>query len=80
MLNSKAGVYGDLLKLDRYLTSHRKPDLKGISIAVNEEDDKVDVSKIIKKIDKELLKLLNNNLRLLICSNGKCEFAPTNEY
>jgi hypothetical protein len=80
MLNSKAGIYGDLLKLDRYLTSHRKPDLKGISIAVNEEDDKVDVSKIIKKIDKELLKLLNNNLRLLICSNGKCEFAPANEY
>ena len=78
-LNSKAGVYGDLLKMDRYITSNQKHDLKGISIAVNEEDDGVNVSKIIKKVDQKLVKLLDNDLRMLICSDRKCVYVPATE-
>ena len=65
-LNSEADVYGDLLKLDRYITSNKKQDLKGISIAVNDNNDGVNVSKILKKVYQKLVKLLDNDLRLLI--------------
>ena len=65
--------------MDRYITSNQKPDLKGISIAVNEEDDGVNVSKIIKKVDQKLVKLLDNDLRMLICSDRKCVYVPAPE-
>ena len=81
-LNSKAGVYGDLLKLQAYLTSKAGSGIKGIVIAVHEvdkwkskEDRGLDVSKIIAKIDPQLVDLLSNNLQLLVCSNGECAYA-----
>ena len=81
-LNSKAGVYGDLLKLQAYLTSKAGSGIKGIVIAVHEvdnwkskEDRDLDVSKIIAKIDPQLVDLLSDNLQLLVCSNGECAYA-----
>ena len=81
-LNSKAGVYGDLLKLQAYLTGEAGSGIKGIVIAVHEvdnwkskEDRDLDVSKIIAKIDPQLVDLLSDNLQLLVCSNGECAYA-----
>ena len=79
-LNSRAGVYGDLLKLQGYLTSDDGNGANGIVIAMHEvgegEDRNLDVNKIIAKVDQNLIDLLNDNLRLLVCSNGECAYAP----
>lgn len=77
-LNSKDGVYGDLLKINAYLKSEKNHDLKGISIAANVTKG-VDVNDVILKVDNKLKKLLSNDLRLLICSNGKCAYVPANK-
>jgi hypothetical protein len=81
-LNSKAGVYGDLLKLQGYLTSKDGSGVNGIVIAVHEvdnrkdkEDRNLDVKKIIAKIDPKPVDLLSDNLQLLVCSNGECAYA-----
>lgn len=83
-LNSKNGVYGDLLKLHSYLTSKDGKGIKGTVIAVHEvgnwkekEDRNLDVKKIIAKIDPKLFDLMNDNLQLLVCSNGECAYANT---
>ena len=79
-LNSRSGVYGDLLKLQGYLTSVDGNGANGIVIAVHEvgngENRKLDVNKIVVKVKQNLVDLLNEHLRLLICSNGKCVYAP----
>ncbi len=81
-LNSKAGVYGDLLKLTDYLNSKDGSGVKGIVIAVykgdnrkGKEDRNLDVKEIIEKIEPKLFDLINDNLQLLVCSNGECEYA-----
>ncbi len=78
-LNSKEGVYGDLLKLGHYFDSNKEHDSKCISIAVNTGKDNVEVGEIIKKVDQKLTSLLNDDLRLLICSSGKCKYVPADE-
>ena len=77
-LNSKDGVYGDLSKIDTYLKSEKNHDVKGISIAVNDFNG-IDVSEVIKKVDVNLKEMLSDDLRLLICSDGKCEYVPANK-
>ena len=77
-LNSDTGVYGDLMKINQYLTSENVYVVKGISIAVSLNSG-VDVNEVIQKVDVNLKEMLNDDLRLLICSNGKCEYVPANK-
>ena len=78
-LNSQKGVYGDLLKLKDCLATKDVSGVKGIAIAVlsvrGEEDRDIQVDKIIAKIQQKIFDLINDDLRLLICSNGKCAYA-----
>ena len=78
ILNVESGVYKDLLKINTYLESEKNNDVKGICIAANVTKG-VDVNEIVANVDDDTKKLLSNDLRLLICSDGKCEYVPANK-
>ncbi len=73
-MNSKTGVRGDLKKLRDFIDS-KKGSVKGIAIAVNAKRGNVTPEEIIKLVDGKLIKMLSGDLKLLVCSNGKCEYA-----
>ena len=70
-----------MLKLQGYLTSDDGNGANGVVTAMHEvgegEDRNLDANKIIAKVDQNLIDLLNDNLRLLVCSNGECVYAPS---
>ena len=78
MRNAESGVYADLLKINTYLKSEKNHDIKGISIAANLTKG-IDVNEIVDNVDDGTKKLLRGDLRLLICSNGKCAYVTANK-
>ena len=78
MRNAESGVYADLLKINTYLKSEKNNDIKGISIAANLTKG-IDVNEIVDNVDDGTKKLLRGDLRLLICSNGKCAYVTANK-
>lgn len=69
----KDSVYCDLIKLEKAVKSRRKRDIKGIAVAVSRNN--VDAKEIIKLFKPRITDLLSEDLKLLVCSNGNCEYA-----
>lgn len=78
MRNAESGVYADLLKINTYLKSEKNNDIKGISIAANLTKG-IDVNQIVDNVDDDTKKLLRGDLRLMICSDGKCAYVTANK-
>ena len=76
MRNKESGVYADLIKINTYLKSDH--DIKGISIAANLTKG-IDVNQIVDNVDDDTKKLLRGDLRLMICSDGKCAYVTANK-
>lgn len=75
-VNDKKGVYGDLLKLDEILRYRNDKSTFGVAIAVyNGPDDNIDYEYIESKLNKEATGLLSQNLKMMICANGKCKYV-----
>ncbi|MEM0134962.1 MAG: hypothetical protein QXU18_07020 [Thermoplasmatales archaeon] len=77
-MNSKAGVYGDLIKLDKYLEDEK--DEVGIAIAAYTGKDEISPEKIISLLGHKTSRYTgekpkNPNLKLLVVSNGESEYA-----
>ena len=78
MRNKESGVYADLIKINTYLKSEKNHDIKGISIAANLTKG-IDVNEIVDNVDDGTKKLLRGDLRLMICSDGKCAYVTANK-
>lgn len=78
MRNKESGVYADLIKINTYLKSEKNNDIKGISIAANLTKG-IDVNQIVDNVDDDTKKLLRGDLRLMICSDGKCAYVTANK-